>query len=323
MSENKKLFEDLQKFFIEVNKVRTDIMKKENPFDSYEYFSKDESPELIIRRGMTQYEDLVKQFKRMERKERKLSKGSENTTPIKKTEDIKIEEKKETIKKLEFIENKGIKEDKKGEKKMIINQIVENVEEKKDGEIDNFVKEPEEGYEHSQIELAEYEINPEIKITAKWYYINKKKIKNEELNEEKEDSNEEEKICVKISTTSKNILILHWSVYKANHGLNWFKPPKESYPPETKEIDKMSVETEFPEKGERSIQFVLPRGKGYKDYIGGVNFVIYDPIKKIWYNNYRKDYQIKFKIKIDKTASKMILMKSGLYVPDFVLDVID
>ena len=323
MSENKKLFEDLQKFFIEVNKVRTDIMKKENPFDSYEYFSKDESPELIIRRGMTQYEDLVRQFKRMERKERKLSKGSENTTPIKKTEDIKIEEKKETIKKLEFIENKGIKEDKKGEKKMIINQTVENVEEKKDDEIDNFVKEPEEGYEHSQIELAEYEINPEIKITAKWYYINKKKIKNEELNEEKEDSNEEEKICVKISTTSKNILILHWSVYKANHGLNWFKPPKESYPPETKEIDKMSVETEFPEKGERSIQFVLPRGKGYKDYIGGVNFVIYDPIKKIWYNNYRKDYQIKFKIKIDKTASKMILMKSGLYVPDFVLDVID
>ena len=323
MSENKKLFEDLQKFFIEVNKVRTDIMKKENPFDSYEYFSKDESPELIIRRGMTQYEDLVKQFKRMERKERKLSKGSENTTPIKKTEDIKIEEKKETIKKLEFIENKGIKEDKKGEKKMIINQTVENVEEKKDGEIDNFVKEPEEGYEHSQIELAEYEINPEIKITAKWYYINKKKIKTEELDEEKEDSNEEEKICVKISTTSKNILILHWGIYKANHGLNWFKPPKESYPPETKEIDKMSVETEFPEKGERSIQFVLPRGKGYKDYIGGVNFVIYDPIKKIWYNNYRKDYQIKFKIKIDKTASKMILMKSGLYVPDFVLDVID
>ena len=323
MSENKKLFEDLQKFFIEVNKVRTDIMKKENPFDSYEYFSKDESPELIIRRGMTQYEDLVKQFKRMERKERKLSKGSENTTPIKKTEDIKIEEKKETIKKLEFIENKGIKEDKKGEKKMIINQTVENVEEKKDDEIDNFVKEPEEGYEHSQIELAEYEINPEIKITAKWYYINKKKIKTEELDEEKEDSNEEEKICVKISTTSKNILILHWGIYKANHGLNWFKPPKESYPPETKEIDKMSVETEFPEKGERSIQFVLPRGKGYKDYIGGVNFVIYDPIKKIWYNNYRKDYQIKFKIKIDKTASKMILMKSGLYVPDFVLDVID
>ena len=323
MSENKKLFEDLQKFFIEVNKVRTDIMKKENPFDSYEYFSKDESPELIIRRGMTQYEDLVKQFKRMERKERKLSKGSENTTPIKKTEDIKIEEKKETIKKLEFIENKGIKEDKKGGKKMIINQTVENVEEKKDDEIDNFVKEPEEGYEHSQIELAEYEINPEIKITAKWYYINKKKIKTEELDEEKEDSNEEEKICVKISTTSKNILILHWGIYKANHGLNWFKPPKESYPPETKEIDKMSVETEFPEKGERSIQFVLPRGKGYKDYIGGVNFVIYDPIKKIWYNNYRKDYQIKFKIKIDKTASKMILMKSGLYVPDFVLDVID
>ena len=198
----------------------------------------------------------------------------------------------------------------------------EKVEEKIEKEVDNFWKEPEEGYEHSQLESTEFEISPEIKITAKWYYINNKKLKNEKFDEE-EDSIEDEKVCIKITTTSKNILILHWGIYKSNHGLNWFKPPKESYPPETKEIDKMSVETEFPEKGERAIQFILPRGKGLKDYIGGVNFVIYDPIRKIWYNNYRKDYQIKFKIKIDKTASKMILMKSGLYVPDFVLDVID
>ena len=100
MSNNKKLFEDLQKFFIEVNKVRTDVMKKENPYDSYEYFSKDENPELIIRRGMTQYEDLIKQFKRIEKRERKMSKGSENTTPIKLSENKKIEEKKEAVKKL-------------------------------------------------------------------------------------------------------------------------------------------------------------------------------------------------------------------------------
>jgi len=188
----------------------------------------------------------------------------------------------------------------------------------------DFIKEPEEGYEHSQIETSEFDISPEIKITAQWYYINKKKTKNEDSDDEyKEDSNEEEKVCIKITTTSKNILILHWGIYKSNHGLNWFKPPKESFPPETKEVDRQAVETEFPEEGDRSIQFILPRGKGLKDYIGGVNFVIYDPISKIWYNNYRKDYQIKFKIKIDKTASKMILMKSGLYVPDFVLDVID
>jgi len=106
MSKNKKLFEDLQKFFIDVNKVRTDVLRKENPYDSYEYFSKDENPELIIRRGMNQYEDLVKHFKTMERKERKLSKGSENTTPIKANNDKKIEDKKEAVKKLKFIEKK-------------------------------------------------------------------------------------------------------------------------------------------------------------------------------------------------------------------------
>ena len=328
MSKNKKLFEDLQKFFIDVNKVRTDVLRKENPYDSYEYFSKDENPELIIRRGMNQYEDLVKHFKTMERKERKLSKGSENTTPIKANNDKKIEDKKEAVKKLEFIENKEKNKDNKKEEKKIIEEKkdikVQSFEEKKKVKLVDFIKEPEEGYEHSQIETSEFDISPEIKITAQWYYINKKKIKNEDLDDEyKEDSNEEEKVCIKITTTSKNILILHWGIYKSNHGLNWFKPPKESFPPETKEVDRQAVETEFPEEGDRSIQFILPRGKGLKDYIGGVNFVIYDPISKIWYNNYRKDYQIKFKIKIDKTASKMILMKSGLFVPDFVLDVIN
>ena len=57
----------MKEFFIKVNKVRTDVMRAENPYQSYDYFSSDENPELIIRRGMTQYEDLVKQFKRMEK----------------------------------------------------------------------------------------------------------------------------------------------------------------------------------------------------------------------------------------------------------------
>ena len=322
MSKNKKLFEELQKFFINVNKLRTDEMKRENPYDSYEYFSKDENPELIIRRGMTQYEDLVKIFKRMDKRGRKSSRGSENITPVKPETKSEKEEKKELVKKLEFNDKEISKKDKKEEIKNIEEKKEEKiVEKKKEKRIDNFGKEPEEGYENSQIESAEYEINPDIKITAKWYYINKKKTKKDE--EDDGEQSEEEKVNIKITTTSKNILILHWGIYKSNHGLNWFKPPKESYPPETKEIDKMSVETEFPEEGDRSIQFILSRGKGLKDYIGGINFVIYDPINKIWYNNYRKDYQIKFKIKIDKTASKMILMKSGLNVPDFVLDVID
>ena len=323
---NNKLFEELQKFFIQVNKVRTDVMKRENPYDSYQYFSKDENPELIIRRGMTQYEDLVKKFKVIEKKERKLSRGSENATPVKPNPVKEKEDNKKLAKKLEFSGKKEVKENKKEEVKIKEEKKEETKVEKNEENnivvLDDFEKEPEEGYEHSQIESTEFDITPEIKIYAKWYYINKKKIKEEE-EDNKQESEEEEKVKIKIGTTSKNILILHWGIYKANHGLNWFKPPKESYPPETKEIDKMSVENEFPQKGERSIQFILSRGKGLKDYIGGINFVIYDPIRNIWYNNYRKDYQIKFKIKIDKTASKMILMKSGLYVPDFVLDIID
>ena len=278
MSKNNKLFEELQKFFIQVNKVRTDVMKKENPYDSYEYFSKDENPELIIRRGMTQYEDLVKKFKEIEKKEKKLSKGSENITPIKSTPNKEKEKEKqdnkEIRKKIEFADKKEIninkneeiklKEEKKEEKKD--QKKEEKKEEKKEDNnisiLDDFEKEPEEGYEHSQIESTEFDISPEIKILAKWYYINKKKSQKEEEEEGKDEKTiDEEKVKIKIQTTSKNILILHWGIYKANHGLNWFKPPKESLPPETKEIDRMSVETEFPEKGDRSIQFILSRGK--------------------------------------------------------------
>jgi hypothetical protein len=37
-------------------------MRKENPNDRYDYFPKDEQPELVIRKGMNQYEDLVKKI---------------------------------------------------------------------------------------------------------------------------------------------------------------------------------------------------------------------------------------------------------------------
>ena len=61
-------------------------------------------------------------------------------------------------------------------------------------------------------------------------------------NEEDDDPEKEEKVHIKIYTKSKNKIILHWGIYKAMYGLTWYKPPKESYPPNTKEIDNMSVE---------------------------------------------------------------------------------
>jgi len=457
---NKKLFDELHQFFLKVNKARTDVMRKENPNDRYDYFPKDEQPELVIRKGMNQYEDLVKKFKRMERKggikltkepetsqsskessqsqttnikttkakkqektekekpspkkrktsgtkeeekekpspkkrktsgvkeeekekpspkKRKTSgakeEDKEKTSPkkrktsgtkedeskdkpqiikrtvgtdnpitkVKKEKDNEnkekenekekekvIEEKKETSEKKPKKEEKP-KEEKKIEKEEAKKEKEEKEEEEEENEEqedigeddDNFVTEPEEGYINSQMESTEYEITPEIKIKAKWYYIDKKRPENEEEIEEDDDPEKEEKVHIKISTTAKNALILHWGIYKAMSGLTWHKPPKESFPPETKEIDKMSVETEFPKKGDRSIKILLPRGKGYKDYIGGINFVIFDPASNTWYNNYRKDYQIKFKLKVDKTKSRAILIQKGLYVPDFMFDVIN
>ena len=175
---NNKLIEELQKFFIQVNKVRTDVMKRENPYDSYQYFSKDENPELIIRRGMTQYEDLVKKFKVIEKKERKLSRGSENATPVKPNPVKENEDNKKLDKKLEFSGKKEIKDNKKEEMKIKDEKKeekkVEKTEENNIVVFDDFEKEPDEGYEHSQTESTEFEITPDIKIYAKWYYINQK-----------------------------------------------------------------------------------------------------------------------------------------------------
>ena len=117
MSKNKKLFDDLKEFFIKVNKVRTDVMRAENPYDSYDYFAKDENPELIIRRGMTQYEDLVKKFKRMEKQGRKLSKDVEKVenkisikSNIKKElKDNKDISKKKILKKIRKLKYKKMK----------------------------------------------------------------------------------------------------------------------------------------------------------------------------------------------------------------------
>ena len=52
---DKKIFDDLHSFFLKFNKARTDLMRKENPNDTYNYFLKNEEPESVIRKGMAQY----------------------------------------------------------------------------------------------------------------------------------------------------------------------------------------------------------------------------------------------------------------------------
>ena len=437
------LLQDLRSFFFKVNSLRTQIMRSENPNEIYDQFPQDEPSELVIRKGMSQYEDLAKHFKKKgkrpvtisqpepeietvplykpkikktdenynepeeqiskEKTSKKVTKKEKETPKIKtiskKNEEkeeneeqkknitkskIKKEEKKEeneNYNKKELLENKNISKKNNKQKKNCIKRTVgteypianvhesgfqttstlkiansksnfddyenntednENSEKKneekksknkknnyspeKTEEEENWIKNPEPGYENSNIESAEYIMNSSIKIKAEWYYINKKKPENESenslnLNIEDNDPEKEEKVILKISTNTKNKIIFHWGIYKAMSGLTWFKPPKESYPPKTKEIDNMSVETEFPKNNFFIIN--LKRGQGYKDYIGGINFVIFEPETNIWYNNYRKDFQIKFKLKVDKTKSHQILISKDLLVPDFINDVIN
>ena len=197
----------------------------------------------------------------------------------------------------------------------------ENEEEKNSIENDELEKD----YTRSPIEKAEYQLEPNFLITAQWYYLTKKNTEDENENEKDEDPEKEEKVHIDIKTKKTGKIIFHWGIYKAMSGLTWYCPPASSYPPNTKVIDKLSVETEFPapKKGERVISITLSRGEGYKNYIGGINFVVFDPVKNFWYNNYRKDYQIKFKLKVNKLISRQFLAKSGLYVPEFMFDVIN
>ena len=108
MDENK-LYQELSDFFINVNKKRTEMMKKKNPSQIYELFKSDETKENIIRKGMCQYEDLVKIFKAMKKPKQNvikksvkkskenLNKNEEKTNNIKKEEEKKDENKKENM----------------------------------------------------------------------------------------------------------------------------------------------------------------------------------------------------------------------------------
>ena len=110
------------------------------------------------------------------------------------------------------------------------------------------------------------------------------------------NSGEGEIINVKFSTTSPGSKVVHWGLYKVNSPKIWVLPPKSSYPNFTKEVNNKALDTKFPNShvnGQRTISFVLPR-KLDGEYIGGIYFAIYDPIKNLWYNNFKKNFNLKF-----------------------------
>ena len=109
-------------------------------------------------------------------------------------------------------------------------------------------------------------------------------------------SGEGEAINIKFSTTCHGSKIVHWGLYKTNSPKIWVLPPKSSYPNFTKEVNNKALETKFPNSqvnGQREISFALPR-KLDGEYIGGIYFAIYDPIKNLWYNNFKKNFNLKF-----------------------------
>ena len=172
-----------------------------------------------------------------------------------------------------------------------------------------------------------------LSIIAKWYYITKKEVpkvkgpdeSSDEDSEElakKMENEPEEKVGLTVMIKGTSNLILHWGIYKIMFGSQWFHPPKSAYPPGSKEMDEMALQTPFTGK-DKKIKMIIPRGKGFKDYIGGLKFVIFDPVKNIWYNNNGQNYTIKFQMNLDKMKQFQIKLQSGYKLPFYVIDIIN
>ena len=414
-----KLQNDLFKFFKRVNKIRTKAMRGENPNEVYEYFQENEPTELIIRKGMSQYEDLLKIMKKNIRKGQKFSfteDSSKNQTQLssnynpepenydesnetqKNNEISKKPKKKKIIKKKE--ENDKNNEDEKDTSNTYNNndyydnqnkpkpkhlkkkntskekQKREQLEREREEQAERERQEREErkkqqqleeqkrqkereererrenekkqkenekkqkqqkqnkpqnlnediggGFEKTPIETSIVDIEHGMKIKSQWYYTFKKMPEPENDEQERAIASRDETVNLSISTNCRKRLILHWGLYKINAVNNWFHPPKENYPYGSVEIDDKALQTEFPPDNggkDRIINIKFKRGEGFDNYIGGINYVIYEPEKNIWHNNHNRNYQIKLRRRKDKT--KMKLLAGKLNIPDFIEDIID
>ena len=84
----KKNDENLVNFFRKVNKIRIKIKKAENPMDSFEEFKGTDKEEDIIRKGMSQYEDLVTTLKRLKNKKSKILEDIKNDSSQNKNKEV-------------------------------------------------------------------------------------------------------------------------------------------------------------------------------------------------------------------------------------------
>ena len=86
-------------------------------------------------------------------------------------------------------------------------------------------------------------------------------------------------------------------------------------------MDEMAIQTPFSIKHKKITR--LPRGKKLKDCIAGFKFVIFEPVKNVWYKNGDQNYTIEFQMNLDKMKLSQIKLKSGYKLPFYVKDVIN
>ena len=227
------------------------------------------------------------------------------------------------IKKEEESNNKDIKEEnkkekiikkKKGRKYRKMSLEEEENKKKKINDINSKISPQIKSELHySNEEFVELEIKKGPKIKILWNYISSNY------------NNEEEKIHFKIYLLTEGRYNFHWGLLYSNSGNEWHLPPKESYPPNSKEFDK-AVQTEWPQDGDRVFEFTFPRGKpDSNSYVSGLVYDIYNPIKNKWNNNFQRDFIIRFKTKYPQKkiiSEEIISNNKKLIIPNFMIDAI-
>ena len=353
-----RLKRDLVKFFKKMNRNNLSLFKEDK--SKLKDIEKIEDDEFLIQEGLKQCQFVLKHFsekneiqldkeknlKKEEIKEIKKKELEQNELKKKEKEekiqkDLKMEDKvkennkempKEKSKELTGLqaikEKTKLKEKNETEKSDLENKDknIISLEKKISKKLPNLKRLPTlseiTDEQSGSTEKAVYDLGDGIKIKVEWKYLRDKTYIPKE---DEEDPEKSEKVDIIFTTNYIDPLILHWGVFRAFHESEWIHPEKECYPEYSKEFDKKAIQTEFTQDESEewpSIRIMLKRGMGFENVIGGINFVIYEPIKNRWYNNYRKDFQIKFKLKINKKKSKMILIDKHLSVPEFVSDII-
>ena len=92
------------------------------------------------------------------------------------------------------------------------------------------------------------------------------------------------------------------------------------------ELQKLKEQQKIKEKEDylQKIKIKLSLNKKNSILINGLNFVFYCPSNNKWYNNYNRDYQIKFKSKRKKNKIiKQFFQNQNFSIPDFVFDIIN